>query len=462
MVHKVKRGDDTMKQVAAILTVIALIVSCVAVCVVTASPLNGDVDQNGAVNMKDLLTLRKVVAELLPLSDELCTDVNGDTLTNLKDVLALRRLLAQSEATATATTPPLPTEDTELRGVWFAYYEVASLYQSTPEATKAAIDEAFDICREYGINTVFFHVHAYSDAYYNSAVFPQTAATKTLLSKGFDPLAYAIEAAHSRGMALHAWLNPYRVGKAENAVCDDTFVFNSKVYYSPASETVRQTLLSGIEELLVNYDVDGIHFDDYFYPSGVPATVQDFDIGYERSKGDLGDWRRAQVTDLVKRACALTHSINPAARFGISPAGNVKSDRETLYADVETWLSTAGCVDYLCPQIYYGFQSGSAPFSETVRNWASLPRANGVKLYIGLATYKAGLLEDTWARDGKNEWANGGDILARQVKDVRAAADVSGFALFSFRHLTGNGFADPFDETVMKQELKNLKQAILA
>ena len=449
-----------LKQIAAILTVVALIFSCAAVCAVTASSVCGDVDHNGTVNMKDLLTLRKVVAELIPLSDELNTDVNEDGAVNLKDVLALRRLLAQAENSTAASVIPLPTVNTETRGVWLAYYEVASLYKSTPDATKAAIDKAFDTCREYGINTVFFHVHAYSDAYYDSKIFPQTAATKALLSQSFDPLAYAVEAAHNRGMALHAWLNPYRVGKAENAVCDDTFVFDSKVYYSPASETVKKALLSGIEELLSNYDIDGIHFDDYFYPSGVPATVQDFDIGYQSSNGNLADWRRAQVTDFVRRACSLTHQLNPNARFGISPAGNIQSDRETLYADVETWLKTPGCVDYLCPQIYYGFKNGSAPFSETVRKWAALPRADGVKIYVGLAVYKAGLLEDTWARDGKTEWATGGDILARQVKDVRNAADVSGFVLFSFRHLTGTGFSDPYDASVMQQELDHLKQTI--
>ena len=462
MVHKTKRGDGTMKQIAAIITVVALIFSCAAVCVVTAEPLRGDVDGNGTINMKDLLTLRKIVAELLPLSDELSADVSSDGAVNLKDVLALRRLLSQNEATAVTSRLPLPSADDELRGVWLAYYEVASLYKSTPSATKAAIDSAFDTCRDFGINTVFFHVRAYSDAYYDSAIFPQTAQTKALLSQGFDPLSYAIEAAHSRGMALHAWLNPYRVGKSENAVCTDTFVFDSKVYYSPASETVRKTLLAGIEEILENYNVDGIHFDDYFYPSGIPSTVQSFDLGYTAKSGNLADWRRAQVTAFVKRACTLTHALNPNARFGISPAGNVQSDRDTLYADVETWLSTPGCVDYLCPQIYYGFQNGASPFSETVRRWAALPRANGVKLYVGLAVYKAGLLEDPWARDGKTEWATGGDILARQVADVRRADGVFGFALFSFRHLTGSGFSDPFDQTVMQKELNALKQAVTA
>ena len=462
-----------MKQLFALLLVIVLIVSCAAVC---TAVLTGDVNSDGAVNMKDVLTLRLYLSGKTAAFSPTAADGNGDGLVNMKDVLWLRRRLvndrsattttkATKKTTTTAVTTatsadPLPAESEELCGVWIAYYEVESLLKPTVAATKAALDSALDTCKAAGINTVFFHARANSDAYYDSAIFPVVPKVKTLLAVGFDPFDYALNAAHSRGIAFHAWLNPYRVGNAENAVCTDTFTFGGKVYYSPASETVKKTLLSGIEEILKKYAVDGIHFDDYFYPSGVPKTAQKFDLGYTAASGSLADFRRAHVTDFVKRTCALTHSLNPRAQFGISPAGNVETDVSALYADVKTWLSTPDCVDYLCPQLYYGFENSAAPFADTVAEWNALARTESVKLYVGLAMYKAGLREDVWAGEGKTEWVHGGNILARQVQTLRQIPDISGFVLFSYRYMTEAGFDDTCDKTVVKKELAALKKVL--
>lgn len=464
MTKRRRERDSMVRTLAAILSVIALILGCAAVCCAADVPLYGDANGDGVIDMKDVLTVRKYVAELSVTLNLATADANRDGAINTKDVLWLRKYIAAARPTTTPTASPtaVPNATSEMRGVWFAYYEVAALLKSTPAASKAAIDAAFDTCKADGINAVFFHVRAYSDAYYSSKLFPQVAAVKSLLKQGFDPLAYAVQAAHSRQMTLHAWLNPYRVGDGKNTVCADTFVFDGKTYYNPASEAVKQLLLNGIGEILDNYDVDGIHLDDYFYPSGVPATAQSFDTGYTAKSGSLAVWRRAQVTDFVKRACALTHKKKPNATFGISPSGNIETDRDTLYADVEAWLKTPGCVDYLCPQLYYGFQNSAAPFSATLRRWAALPRADGVKLYAGLAVYKAGLLSDTWAGAGKTEWSAGGDLLARQVKDARAADGVDGVALFSYRYLTGEAFDDSCDSAVVQNELKNLKRELLA
>ena len=366
------------------------------------------------------------------------------------------------EPTTSSAAALLPNGNDEWRGVWISYREVAALLKPTPAETKTAVNAALDRCQSFGVNTVFFHVHANSDAYYPSAVFPPVAAVKTLTKQGFDPLAYVVSAAHSRGLTLHAWLNPYRVGDGKNAVCADTFSCGGKVYYSPASETVKKTLLAGIAELLERYDVDGIHFDDYFYPSGVPKTPQSYDRGYTEKDGSLADWRRAQVSDLVRRTYALTHEKKPGATFGISPAGNPKTDRDRLYADVERWLKTPGFVDYLCPQLYYGFENGTLPFAKTVALWNGFARASGVKLYGGLAVYKAGLRADVWAGDGETEWLYGGDILARQVQTLRETPGISGFALFGYRYLTAAGFDTAADPAVVKRELAALKETITA
>lgn len=479
---KHNRGDIPVKQLTALLCVAALIVSCAVICVAAGETLLcGDANTDGALDMKDVLVLRLSIAEYPVTLDLDAADANEDNAVNTKDVLVLRRIIAELEPTKTrlvtrntpvttsfttishhpyfTTTAPYQNPKTEMRGVWLAYYEVAELMKSTPAETKAAIDELFDFYQSLGINTVFFHVRAYSDAYYSSTLFPKAKAVAPLLAAGFDPLTYAVEAAHKREMGLHAWLNPYRVGKtSQNAVCDHLITTDSDIYYNPASKTVRQALLAGIEEILKNYDVDGIHFDDYFYPPGTPADPQSFDWGY--SGGDIGDFRREQVTLFVKDAYALTHKLKTHAVFGISPAGNLENDLNTLYADVKTWLKTPGCVDYLCPQLYFGFEHSASPFPESLRLWNELPRADGVRLTVGLAVYKAGLYSDDWAGAGAAEWAFGGDILARQLATLRSCDGVSGFALFSSRFLTGEGFSDTCDYAVAQKELDNLTKVL--
>ena len=117
-------------------------------------------------------------------------------------------------------------------------------------------------------------------------------------------------------------------------------------------------------------------------------------------------------------------------------------------------------MDYLCQQLYYGFENAAAPFADAVSEWNALARTESVKLYVGLAMYKAGLREDVWAGEGKTEWAHGGDILARQVQTLRQIPDISGFVLFSYRYMTEAGFDDTCDKTVVKKELAALKKVL--
>lgn len=435
----------------------------------------GDVNGDGDISMKDVLVLRMHIARLPVVIRESCADVYADDSLDMKDVLLLRQYIAQwdvqfgpqpttttaATTTTTATTQsPEPAPVEEMRAVWVAYYEVANLMKGSADATRTAINTMLDNCAACGANAVIFHVRAYSDAYYDSDVFPLNYSVKALIQSGFDPLTYAVSAAHARGMQLHAWVNPYRIGpSADNARCGDTFEFNSRYYYNPASAKARTLILNGIRELVAGYDIDGVQFDDYFYPDGISAQKQAFDTGY--TSGDLGAWRRAQVSTLIRDAYALVHSVKPNAVFGVAPAANLENNLTRLYADVPAWMAD-GVLDYVCPQVYFGFRNAAQPFEQNVAQWCALPRASGVRVYAGLALYKAGLREDTWAgASGKTEWLGGGDILARQVRALRARPDVDGFMLFSYGYLmqTSFGSADN-DLSVAAAEIQNLIREI--
>ena len=347
-----------------------------------------------------------------------------------------------------------PAEET-VRAVWIPYMEVENLLTSTDPA--AAIRSCVRDCAGRGINTLYFHVRANSDAYYPSSVYTPTAST---VSAGIDPLAVALEEAHRLGLSLHAWVNPYRIGvDAARAESEDVFEYNGRWYYIPTADSTHTLVVDGVRELVEGYDIDGVQFDDYFYPVGAveataPAAFEQADYAaYTVSGGTLsvGDWRRAAVSRLIGAVYAVCHTRDDCV-FGVSPASDIAHVREQMYADVPLWANTAGYVDYLCPQIYFGFQHQTAPFLQELDAWSALPRHDGVALIAGLALYKTGLYEDAYAGSGKDEWAAGGDILARQLRAVEAKG-WQGAALYS--HLSF-GAEDTRDAAVVKREIDNL------
>ncbi len=301
-----------------------------------------------------------------------------------------------------------------------------------------------------GLNTVFVQVRPYGDALYDSDYFPwsHTITGTEGVNPGYDPLAIMVKEAHARGLSIEAWINPYRVRhsgttaalssdnqaqKWLSAGSDSVVKTAVGIYYNPGSEEARQLIVDGVKEIVANYNVDGIHFDDYFYPT----TDASFDSGtyaaYQNSGGtlSLADWRRENVNILVRQTYAAIKSINPSVKFGISPQGNMSNNYNVQYSDVAKWISTSGYVDYICPQVYFGFQNSTNPYDATVQKFNGMITAPGVDLYVGLAPYKIGT-EDTWAGEGKNEWINGENILARMVGSARKNGHYKGFALYRY------------------------------
>lgn len=340
-------------------------------------------------------------------------------------------------------------EETEMRGVWFSYEDYAKQLGSLAEDEFMA--KADQICKNIsssGFNTIIFHVRAFSDAFYNSSYFTYSKHVygEAGVAPDYDPLAIMCQIAHENGLELHAWINPYRIGTPSN-VTESSVAYawkmqygdervcevDGKWYYNPASEEVRQYIVEGVREIVQNYPVDGIHFDDYFYPT----ADERFDKGSYNASGTtltLNEWRIENVNLLIKKTYDSIKEISPNVVFGISPNADIEKNYSSYYADVRKWGSEAGYVDYLTPQIYFGYENSTMPFDRVLEKWESL--CTTPELYAGLAIYKAGN-EDKWAGEGKNEWIENNNICARQIEDIRSSGKAKGFMLFTYSPIYG-------------------------
>lgn len=355
----------------------------------------------------------------------------------------------------------------EMRGVWVSYLDWNG-WAKDEAGYKKAMDQTLDLCVQKGLNAVFLQVRPDGDAMYPSQYFPWSkfASGKQGKNPGYDPLAYAVQAAHQRGLQLHVWINPYRITGYLNRYSDlcasnpaiawakdgdssnDRWVLcqNGEYYYNPAIPQVRQLIIDGVKEIVTNYEVDGIHFDDYFYPNLDDSKAETwFDYPEYQASGtslSVAAWRRNNVNELVRGVYGAVKSIRPQALFGISPEGYLQNLRKDTrqFTDVDAWMTQSGYVDYLMPQIYWGFeakQNGQAAgyaFANCLNEWVTLKKKGNVKLYVGLALYKTG----TDAVDGNEvpEWQRYHDIMKREVQAGRATGQVSGYCFYDLSSLT--------------------------
>lgn len=359
-------------------------------------------------------------------------------------------------------------EADEMRGVWFSYEDFSSQLAGLSESEYAKkADEICSAIASNGFNTIIFHVRAFSDAFYNSSYFGYSkyVCGTAGVAPGYDPLKNMCKAARDNGLSLHAWINPYRIGSPSNVtqssvayawknqygserVCE----VNGLWYYNPSSQEVRDYIVEGVRELVSGYDIDGIHFDDYFYPT----ADESFDSASYLASGSslsLFQWRIENINLQIKQTYDNIKEINPNVVFGVSPNANIEKDYSEYFADVRLWATEKGYVDYIAPQIYFGYTNSSMPFIRVLNQWSNL--CTVPKLYIGLAPYKAGK-EDKWAGSGKNEWIEHNDICARQISDMRAFSNVGGFMLFCYSPIFGAGATEG-----AKAELKNIRSVVV-
>lgn len=317
----------------------------------------------------------------------------------------------------------------EVRAVWVSFfeYEGAGLKNQPEAAFRINADKMFRNIRDNGCNTVFFHVRAFDDAIWPSDNFDFSSYMGDQ-EPDYDPLAILVETAHKYKLSFHAWMNPYRITKTK--------------VYDPAEQSTNSRILLAVREVIDQYAVDGIHFDDYFYPSKGHKQYSKFSSVSKNKKMEYTNAMVQSVYQTVKQK-------SPSLQFGISPAGNVEYC-EMIGADVKTWMSTQGYIDYIVPQIYWSnsyLMGGRLTklFDQRLSQWKSLNTA-GITMYIGLGLYRGGMsdrLDTGWKKSSK--------VVASEISKTRRSDKVSGYALFSYESLYKNS---------CQKEVKNLLKRI--
>lgn len=345
---------------------------------------------------------------------------------------------------------PAPPAPAEWRGVWVSYLEWAQFDFSSKEAFSTEAAQLVENCVGLGLNTLLLQLRPFGDALYRSALYPWSHLCTGTQGQdpGFDPLEIILRAAHERGLSVEGWLNPYRLrssGALPPNLAPDNLIYthpewvctvDEGVYLNPAEDAAAEYVRQGVEELVQNYALDGIHLDDYFYPTTDPAL----DAAQFAASGaaDRDAWRRQKVTGLVQVVCRTVHAADPTLRFGISPQGNPDNDFAQQYSDAADWLAK-GTVDYLCPQVYWGFgyrqMSGEDRFAfeNITAEWMAYPKAEGTALYFGLGAYRIGEGDGSADPDSLAQW-NSGSALAQQADWLRQQG-AQGWALYRYGSL---------------------------
>lgn len=371
--------------------------------------------------------------------------------------------------------PTEPTEPTEpstppdqgggdhstLRGAWVSTvynldWPTTGSYKNIDKQQQEYI-KLLDDLQGMGLNTVFVQVRPAGDALYPSSLIPWSKVLTGVQGQdpGYDPLAFMIDETHKRGMQFHAWFNPFRANTDTNTTnLDPKHVarqhpewivkYNNLLYINPGIPEARQHIIDAITEVAANYNVDGIHLDDYFYPSG--GTFNDdlaflaFNNGQFISKDD---WRRDNINLFVQQLGQSIHNAKPNLQYGISPFGvwrNIAKDStgsdtkagvttyDNMYADVRTWIQQ-GWIDYVIPQIYWSLSFSAARYDKLVDWWSNEVSGTKVKLYIGHAPYKLGTKETGWQT---------ADEIVNQLKYNEQRPEVEGDVYFSAKDLRRN------------------------
>lgn len=350
-----------------------------------------------------------------------------------------------------------------VKSVWITYYELSEFTDNASENEfKKRVGQAFKTLSKNGFNRVTVQVRPFADAFYKSSYF-QTSSY-LVGNRGdelrYDALKIMTELAHKYHLEIEAWINPYRISNSTDfsEIPSDDIVMKYKdteniivcdtgIYFNPASPDANSLIVNGVKEIVMNYDVNSICFDDYFYPTKNKSIDKDLYKKYKDDGGKLSldDWRRENVSNMISSVYRSIKEINENVTFGISPASNIENNYNSLYADVEKWATNDGYVDYLCPQIYFGFQNENQPFMSTTKKWIQMAECD---LYVALPLYKSSLEDEFAGESGRQEFVKNNNIVARQVTYLSKLDEVKGFYVFSYSSLKDN------------EETKNLYSAM--
>lgn len=342
--------------------------------------------------------------------------------------------------------PPCPLSALDKRAVWFSYYDLAKFSYRSRQEFREDFLEAIKNVEKYQTNTVIVQVRPFSDALYQSKLFPISKVITGKSSLSFDPLEEMIDIVHERGLSIEAWVNPYRISLNQETyqqfieysphsqwIEKSDYVIGYATYkyiFNPANQDVRDYIVAGVLEIVKNYDVDGIHFDDYFYVPGTHGETTQ-------------NQRMDNVNMLIQDVYQSIKAIDKNVVFGISPQGNYENCVNEG-ADVDTWLKEEGYIDYLMPQVYwsnqYGTNGKTKLYTERIKTFAKLKRHKSIMLYAGLALYQSG--EELEYDQG---WSSSSSNISSQVQ-ILYLNGYKGYSLFTYSSLCNDAGKKEMDE----------------
>lgn len=339
----------------------------------------------------------------------------------------------------------------EIRSVWIPFMDFSRILTGKSKAEFSdELEKRLERIAAAGLNRVFVHVRPFGDALYPSDIFPASFLVTGTEGDAmpFDPLEIILDKAHALKLKAEAWINPFRVRApsieaaplcAKNPALKmlergGAIEYRGGLTYNPASEEACELIIEGVREICRRYPVDGIHFDDYFYPTTDPYFDMDSFNSYKAPGGGLSQvfWRRKNIS-LFLQACYKAVHESGCDCFGISPKGFIDCNLNEEFLDVTEILSKKGYVDYVCPQAYFARTDEISPFSEVMENFSELIcEESGIRLIAGLAAYKIGR-PDRHAGAGSAEWLEGENILFSMAADAGKVRHCAGYALYNYQ-----------------------------
>ena len=357
-------------------------------------------------------------------------------------------------------------KEEETRAIFVSYIELNKYIKGNDyEISKRNIRKIIKNIKRLKCNTIILQVRSASDAIYKSNIYPMSLnIVNTEYDDYYDVLDYFIKESHKSNVKVIAWINPYRI----RTTCDKTTIteknpaykyldtdivyINNGIYYNPSKQETEDLIVKGVEELL-NYDVDGILFDDYFYPDN-NIDKKDYEEYIKNNEFiEEKNYRLNIVNKMIKRVYKTCKNKN--IKFGISPDGNIDNNYNKNYADVKYWLKSNEYIDFIMPQIYYGFYNSTRDYIKVTKEWENLIENKDIELYIALAFYKVGM-EDKYAKSGFNEWIDNDNIIMREILLSRNLKNYKGFSLFRYENIFNE---EIYTKTSIK-EIENLKKIL--
>ncbi len=328
-----------------------------------------------------------------------------------------------------------------INGVWISCFELDGMLNGD---FLSLYEDAVSKCRQAGITDLFVHTVPFCDTYGELTFYPKR---ESAANKEYDVLEKAVEITHNAGLKFHAWINPYRVKTSDADFSSlpngsaakvwqnsrNVCVFGG-IYLNPAEIEVRKQIIGAVREIITKYNVDGVHLDDYFYPTSDPSfDAESFSLYRQNTKNALSleNWRRENVNALISGIYTAVKFQNKEIAFSVSPAASTEKNYNEYYADIKCWCEN-GCVDYIIPQLYFGFcyPDNRFCFENLLKEWKETVNGTETKLLIGLAPYKI----ETEQKPDCEEW-NDPNVLIKETEICLNDASVSGEVYFSFETL---------------------------